>query len=128
MSSDVLGKRFAEALVAKDREALLALLDPHVDFRGLTPGRPWEAADAAEVVDDIILGRWFDPDDHIERLLHVGTGSMGDREHLAYRLQVRTGDARFLVEQQAYYATDGDRITWLRVLCSGYRPVDTGRP
>lgn len=29
----------------------------------------------------------------------------------------------YLVEQQAYYRTDGPRITWMRVLCSGYQPL-----
>jgi hypothetical protein len=28
-----------------------------------------------------------------------------------------------VVEQQAYYATEGGRIAWMRVLCSGFRPA-----
>lgn len=128
-----LGEKFAQALAAKDRDTLHSLLSPHIDFRALTPGRPWEATDPADVIDEIILGRWFDPDDHIEYLLHVTTDRVGDREHFAYRLQVRTGTTRYLVEQQAYYATDNDQITWLRILCSGYRPLpdqeaDTEQP
>ncbi|TDD81679.1 hypothetical protein [Actinomadura rubrisoli] len=122
--SATLGERFAQALAAKDRDALCALLGPEIDFRALTPGRAWEAATPAETVDDIILGRWFDPDNHIERLVQVTTARMSDREHLSYRLQVRTGTTHYLVEQQAYYATAGDRITWLRILCSGYRPCE----
>ena len=27
----------------------------------------------------------------------------------------------YLVEQQAYYNAEGPRITWMRVLCSGYQ-------
>ncbi|MFI0484946.1 hypothetical protein [Actinomadura sp. 9N215] len=118
-----LGERFARALAAKDRDALHALLDPRIDFRALTPGRPWEATAAAEVVDEIMLGRWFEPGDHIESLVQVTTGSMGDREHVAYRFRIRNGTVRYLVEQQAYYVADGEQITWLRVLCSGFRPV-----
>jgi hypothetical protein len=46
-----------------------------------------------------------------------------DRERVGYRLAVRNADRRFLVEQQAYlYGRDG-RIAWMRVVCSGYRPV-----
>ena len=25
--------------------------------------------------------------------------------------------------QEAHYRTDGPRITWMRVLCSGYQPL-----
>ncbi|MFI6600082.1 hypothetical protein ACIBHX_27895 [Nonomuraea sp. NPDC050536] len=123
MTGHALGEKFAQALAAKDRDALRALLGDSVDFKALTPGTHWDSGRADEVVDQIILGRWFEPDDHIERLLHVATDSMGDREHLAYRLQVRTGSTRYLVEQQAYYAIADDRIVWLRVLCSGFRPA-----
>jgi hypothetical protein len=28
-----------------------------------------------------------------------------------------------MVEQQAYYETDGDRITWIRIVCAGFLPV-----
>ncbi len=49
---------------------------------------------------------------------------MAGREHVAYRLRVRSGEADYLVEQQAYYTTGDDgRIGWMRVLCSGYMPV-----
>ena len=45
------------------------------------------------------------------------------REHVSYLLRVRNAHGDYLVEQQAYYNTDGARITWMRVLCSGYRPL-----
>ena len=32
-------------------------------------------------------------------------------------------DGTFLVEQQAYVGTTADRIDWLRILCSGFRPA-----
>ena len=46
-----LGAEFAEALGRKDFDAVMALLDPSIDFRGLTPGRAWEASDADSVVE-----------------------------------------------------------------------------
>ena len=46
-----------------------------------------------------------------------------DREHVAYRVRVRRDGRDYLVEQQAYYRTEGARITWMRVLCSGYQPL-----
>jgi hypothetical protein len=36
---------------------------------------------------------------------------------------VRCPDGRFLVEQQAYIGERDGKIDWMRVVCSGYRPV-----
>lgn len=115
------GERFARALAAKDEAALYDVLDDAVDFRGLTPGRPWEATSARAVV-DVLLGSWFEPSDHIDALDHVETGVVaGGRERLTYRLRVTNDDGPHVVEQQAYYAAEAGRITWLRVLCSGFQ-------
>lgn len=120
---EAIGERFARALAAKDRPALVDVLAPDVDFRGLTPGRAWEAASAAVLVDDVLLGAWFDGGDRIDGLEDVEHGSVADRERVAYRLRVTNGGGTFLVEQQAYFAVVDGRISWLRVLCSGFRPV-----
>jgi hypothetical protein len=53
----------------------------------------------------------------------VMSGRVLDREHVAYRMRVHRSGRDHLVEQQAYYLTDGQRITWMRVLCSGYQPI-----
>ncbi len=41
----------------------------------------------------------------------------------AIDFQALTPGADCLVEQQAYYDADAGRITWMRVLCSGYLPA-----
>ena len=122
MSTDI-SERFARAVGAKDVPVLLALLDENVDFKGMTPGRFWEAASARELVEDVIFGSWFEPKDHIEAVEHVETGSVADRHRVGYRLRVTNPDGRYAVEQQAYLMTDGGRITWLRIMCSGFRPT-----
>jgi hypothetical protein len=122
MSSE-LGLQFAKALAAKDRQALLDVLSPEVDFRALTPRKPWESTSATEVVDDVILGTWFDSGDDITSLDDVEVSSFADREKLRYQLRVTNADGDFAVEQQAYYAADAGRIRWLRILCSGYCPL-----
>jgi hypothetical protein len=121
--NDTAGERFAHALAAKDKDGLRAVLADEIDFRGLTPGRYWEATTSQQAVDDIILGHWFEPDDHIEELCSVTDDTVADRSHVAYRLRVRNSDGEFLVEQQAYYTAVDGAITWMRVLCSGYRPA-----
>jgi len=120
-----LGASFANAIAAKDVDALLAVLSPDVSFRALTPGSLFESRSATEVVNDVILGRWFEPTDHIEGIEATDYDSIGDCNHVGYRMQVRNAEGSFVVEQQAYYETDGDRITWLRIMCAGYRPVVT---
>lgn len=118
------GERFARALVAKDAAALRAILADPIDFQALTPGRHWQASAPGEVVDEIVLGKWFEPSDDIRNLESVSSSQLPGREHVSYLLRVRNAEGDFLVEQQAYYNTDGARITWMRVLCSGYRPLE----
>jgi hypothetical protein len=51
---------------------------------------------------------------------------MVDRDRVAWRFAVSTPDGPHLVEQQAYYSTTDGRISWMRVLCSGFRPAPPG--
>ncbi|RSD09364.1 hypothetical protein [Amycolatopsis eburnea] len=118
-----LGEQFARALAARDAAALHGVLADRVDFAALTPGRHWTASDPAEIVGDVVLGRWFGAADRIRELCSVTTGRVADREHVAYRLRVHRDGTDHLVEQQAYYTVRDGGIDWLRVLCSGYRPL-----
>lgn len=120
-----LGVRFATALAAKDSATLTELLTPDVDFLGLTPRRMWEAHSPEEVLE--VLGTWFGEQDRIDALLEVSSEEpVEDTDHVAYRLTVVTPDGPHTVAQQAYYRTDGDRIGYLRVMCSGFRPHGAG--
>ena len=119
-----IGERFARAVAAKDAPALLGLLAPEVDFRAMTPTRFWESNSAVEVVDDVVLGKWFEPTDLIESIEGIEHDVVIDRERVGYRFRVTNGDGAFIVEQQAYLGVQDDRIAWLRIMCSGYRPVE----
>lgn len=116
-----LGRDFAAALADKDFERAALLLDPEVDFRGLTPNRAWEASSADEVVSEV-LNRWFEESDHVEELVEVESGAVADRQRVSYLLRGHNDDGPFIVEQQAYFTEKDGRIDWLRVLCSGMRP------
>ena len=118
-----LGTDFAQAFAAKDGERIRQLVHPEIDFRGLTPSRNWEAADADGVV-SILFDNWLEDEDHVESLESVESDSFADRERVGYRMSVSTPDGRHLVEQQAYIGERDGRIGWMRVLCSGFRPVD----
>ena len=116
------GADFARALAAKDYDRILELMDPEIDFRGLTPKRNWEAGDAGTVVTSI-LQQWFEESDEIEALERVESDVVSDRERVGYRFSGRNPDGPFVVEQQAYLSTREGRIVWMRVLCSGFRPA-----
>jgi ketosteroid isomerase-like protein len=121
VTETTLGERFARAIADRDTPELRSLLAPEVDFCGLTPGRFWEAASASELVDEIVFGKWFEETDHIDALEHVDTDTVVDRHRVGYRFRVTNPGGTFAVEQQAYYEVRDGQITWLRLLCSGYR-------
>ena len=120
--TESIGERFAAAIAERDTDGLTALLAPVIDFRGLTPRRFWEATTPAEVL-DVVLGNWFEESDHIDAVAHVETGEkVGDVQRVGYRFHVSNGDGPSVVEQQAYFHVTDDRIDYLRVVCSGFRP------
>jgi hypothetical protein len=121
--SDTLGERFARALAAKDFGQIKTILHPAIDFRGMTPGRFWEASDAQTVIDDI-LQSWFEDHDVIDEVLRVENDHFSDRERVGYRFALHNKDGAFVTEQHAFYTVEDGRITWMRVLCSGYRPAE----
>jgi hypothetical protein len=118
-----LGATFARALAAKDFERIAELMDPQIDFHALTPRREWEAGDPETVV-STVLRQWFKDSDEIEALDRLETDAFADRERVGYRFSGQNQDGRFLLEQQAYLTARDGRIVWMRVLCSGYRPVE----
>jgi hypothetical protein len=119
------GERFAAALAAKDTDTLLAVMSPEIDFRGMTPGRFWEASTPEAVVE--ILYEWFEPTDVVEQLVAVRNSSVVDRRCVDYRFHVRNADGLHAVEQRAYYDTDGSgQIGLMRIICSGYRALPAG--
>lgn len=123
MTTDEFGAAFAHALSKKDFAALNALLHPEIDFRGLTPRRHWEASTPDDVIQGI-LRQWFEDSDHIDELVHVETDAFADCQRVAYRFHVTNPDGRYLVEQQAYLQERDGKIGWMRVLCSGFRPIN----
>jgi hypothetical protein len=117
-----LGSQFATALSEKDFDRVRSLLHAEIDFRGMTPNRIWEAQDPDTVITEI-LQQWFEPSDEILSLDAVDGGEVADRQRVGYRFSVRNPDGLHTVEQQAYLEERDGRIAWMRVLCSGFRPV-----
>lgn len=118
-----LGGAYAEALAIKDFDRIRGLLHPEIDFRGLTPRRNWQASDPDDVINSV-LRTWFEDSDQIEELEQVETDSFADRERVGYRFRVRNPEGLFRVEQQVYIGERDGQIDWMRVVCSGFRPVE----
>ena len=116
-----LGLRFVRALVAKDTDAMAEILDPHVEFRGLTPSSGWEGS-SPDDVSEILFGSWFEPFDHVREVLEAESETFADRDRLHYRLRVESEGADHLVEQHGYFDVADGRITRMSLMCSGFRP------
>lgn len=115
------GRRFVDAIVSRDHDALRACLSPNVDFKGLTPGRLWEA-DSPDGVHDVVLETWFEEHDRIVDVSEVREGQVADTAHISYRFDLETPGGPHVAEQQAYYREGADGIAHLRIMCSGFRP------
>jgi hypothetical protein len=117
-----LGTDFAHACADKDGARIRELVHPEIDFKGLTPNRNWEAGDTDALL-EILFDNWFEDTDEIESVEAVESDSFADRERVGYRFAVRNEDGLQLVEQQAYIGERDGKIGWMRVVCSGYRPI-----
>ena len=117
LTTTSLGATLAHAIAARDFAKVEELLHPHVEFRALTPRRFWESGTRAGAVD--VLRTWFGDCDL--QIVSVDTGEVAGRHHVAYRYQGERPAGAFLIEQHAYYDESDGRITWIRLLCSGFR-------
>ena len=111
-----------DAIVGRDFERARGLLDADIDFRAMTPNRIWEAEGPAEVED--VLRAWLaDPDEKIDSVEATAPMTVEDTQRVGWRVRGRGADGPFVFEQQVYLRETGGRIGWLRIMCSGTRPV-----
>ena len=118
-----LGLAFAQALAAKDWPTLRSLLHDDLDFRAMTPRQSWEAG-ADDLIPDVFRAHWFEDHEVIEELVECEARTVGNVTNLRYILRMKYEEGPHLMEQQAYFRTDGGHISWLRVMCSGAMPLD----
>jgi len=119
--AELLGPAFAHALARGDFAQVTEVLCADIEFRAVTPRRFWEAQTAEETLD--ILHTWFDPPRVVDEVLAVRTDVVADRHSVTYRFAGEQPEGRFVIEQHAYYTERDDRIGWMRLVCSGFRPV-----
>lgn len=119
-ATETLGARFAAAIEVHDRTALRDLFATPVEFRAVTPRRFWDAETPTDVA-DIVLGTWFDGGKQVMHVSLVEDDTVGDLSKISYRMSVATESGPTVIEQVAYYAVQDDRISHLRLVCSGFR-------
>lgn len=119
-ATETLGARFAAAIEVRDREALRNLFATPVQFRAVTPRRFWEAETPSDVA-DLVLGTWFAESKQITHVSLVEDDTVGDISKITYRMSVATESGPTVIEQVAYYLVQDDRITHVRLVCSGFR-------
>ena len=123
-SSTVTGA-FVDAIVARDFATARGLLHPEIDFRAMTPRKIWEGADPGQVEE--VLRTWLaDPDEDIEAVEAVDGATIADTERAGWRVRGTGPDGAFTFEQQAFLREQDGQVGWLRIMCSGKRPVGGG--
>lgn len=116
-------EQFVTLLAAKRWDELAELMSPQLDFKGLTPGRCWEASDGSTLVAEVLTD-WFAESDHILELLDHEVHATGRRTAVHYRLRVRNDDGDHLVEQSGFLDVDErGRIARMSLVCGGYQPL-----
>lgn len=122
MHGPSIAERFVDAIVARDREALLALMAPRVRMRGIAPGRTWDSDDAVTLVDDVLLGDFFGPRTEITACPWRRTGQVEDINSASYRLELRKDGEDLVCETHTFFDVVAGRIHSLHLMCSGFLP------
>ena len=115
------GNALIAALAVRDFPRLARVLTPDVRMRALLPPGPIEISGAEAAAAK--FSSWFGNAEAFE-LIRSGSDTVADRQHVFYRLRVKKpGDVPKLVEQHLLCALEGDRISTLDLVCTGFRPV-----
>lgn len=123
MSAPAVAAAFARAVVTRDFEGARELLHADVDFRGMTPRRIWEA-DGPAGVEDALRAWLTDPERDVASIEAAQPGDpVADTARVGWIVRGTSPDGPFVFEQQAYLREADGHITWLRVMCTGPRPL-----
>ena len=111
---------FLEALARRDFQAMHDCLDPAVHFRALVPPGVLDLTGAAETIERLHL--WFGEHDVVE-VVDAAIGSLGPQIYLRWRIRRGHADdpGSFQVVEQHAFASIGERIETIDLLCSGFR-------
>jgi len=111
--------RFVDAVARADAPAIEATFAPNIRLRALIPGevrddRGSEAV-AAQFAD------WFGG--YTSEVVSATHEEFAGRVRVTYHLRMARDGAAWNVEQHAFCDHDGERITRIDLVCSGFHPV-----
>jgi hypothetical protein len=119
-----IGRRFIDAIVTHDWQAISDCFEADAHFRAVVPNtNPFrDRVGPAAAADQ--LRRWFGDAD-VTELVESAVEPMEDRVRVSYRIHEHEPDGWFVVEQQAYITLGDEAIAFMNLVCSGFRPVDS---
>lgn len=120
------GRRFLDAVVSRDVEALRGLLARDVWLRALLPRDLDERRGAAAVA--AAFHGWYGTAAAFEPIT-VGHDAIAGKERVAYRILLRPDwapDTWHLIEQNAFLSLRDGRIRKIDLVCTGFMPVGDG--
>lgn len=109
------------AIAARNYKGIFGAFTPDAHFRYLIPPGPGEVTGAADVAAKYL--EWFGGVENIgvERAL---VEPLADRVSIVYRFRLHGAEREEVVEQQVFLDVDGERITAIDLLCSGFRSIE----
>lgn len=114
-------EEFLAALAQRDYDAMARSLHPEVAFRALLPSRLAELDGSAAAIDEI--RGWFG-DAKEFTMVASGVEDVEDRARFWCKIELRDDDGWAIVEQTGFCDTDGDALTLVNLVCSGWRAID----
>jgi hypothetical protein len=117
-----LGRRFVDAIVAHDWEALASCFAPDTRLVAVVPKehafREQHGREAATKQ----LEMWFGGAD-VTELVSSEIEPLADRVRIVYRIHEHEPAGWYLVEQVAFATVGDDGFADMNLACSGFRPV-----
>ena len=120
--SEHLGLQFVRAIAENNFEAFKELFSDDIVFTAATPGKTWHAIGRTETEKN--LRGFFTAEEKISEVFSVNHYLLPGRARISYIFRGHEkGFGPFEYEHQAYYQIDKNKISHLRILCSGlYKP------
>lgn len=122
------GRRYLDALAARDWATLDQLVAPDVWLRALLPRHLDDHFGAAQTLG--ALRTWYGGATAFE-VMALDHDAVGHKERVRYRFLLRPDWApttRHLIEQQAYLSIADGLVRKIDLVCTGFMPVDGDAP
>ena len=118
------GGLFLEALARRDFPAMACCLAPTVHFRALLPPRNVDVVGYEATMAEFRL--WFANEAEGFEILDATIGEIGPRLYLRWRVRMTPldpGQGQPRIVEQHAFATGGEQLESLSLLCSGFQPA-----